>query len=463
MLAALVAPLRSVVEYTTRGGLVVTSDGANYLWAAARIADGTGVVGTDGEPLTMFPPGFPVMIALVDVVLPGNAGFAVLVLNCVALFGVAVTVGVAAARSGARWWSPVVAAAVGLSAPMQLSATAAWSEPLALCLSAWAFVALQQALARHQGSPGSQWLVVAAGVLAGYAAMVRTSALFWAAGLALACWLGRRWLSGLLLGAIAAAPAAMWALRNQLAHGDAAGARGVPILGPVAVVRDAARTAAGWFSLDGPGVWQAIGLVCLLGVSVLVIRSRPGAAARAAVTVTVVVAAATVAVSCLVAMDGLNDRLMAQVLLGLALVVATTIGRWRRESFDRAVAAVVAFGVLLGSWHGVTIAAPKVAIPGDLSCDFPAADRLLSDMPAELAHHCDRIVHGAPRERLYASSTPTTELAELAAVQAAACVRIVWIGSPDGGFRHSVADLESIGFTAEPGPGWLLLSSDGCR
>jgi hypothetical protein len=367
-------------------------------------------------------------------------------------------VGVVAQRAGAGWWAPAVVAWFGLSAPVQLVATAAWSEPLALALCAWAFVGIQQYVAHRH----ARWLVLLVGLAAGAAVLVRTSSAFWVLGLVAACWINSRFRAGLLVGLVGAAPAGLCALINYLTHGDAAGMRGAPSLGAASITRYAIRTAAGWWSLARPGPWHVIGLVVLAALVIVVARSRLVAAARAAIVLLAVVATGTLGISILVAMDGLSDRLMAPVLVGMALVVATTISSWRTTRLDRALAGVVAIGAALGAVHGLMVSGPREVLPPDMRCAFPHADLLMSNAPEAVAYRCARPVAGSPRKYLYATRQSTDELAKLAAVQASRCVRLVWIDGSSS-FRHSRRDLESIGFTTLQERSWRLLSSQGCR
>lgn len=462
LLAALLGPARTVGLYVTAGSLALEPDAAEYLYSARQLLRGSGFIGTDGRPLTIVPPGFPAAVAAADAVVPGGVMAAAVVVNALALFALAVAVGLVTRRSAPRWWvSPLVVALFSLSPVIQGTAGWAMSEPLALALCAWAF------LGAIRDDPAPPWMVALAGLAAGASVLVRTSSAFFVIGLAAALWAHRRILHGVLVGALGALPSAGWAVWNQFASGNAAGVRGAPVTSPLEDVRQSVSTVAQWLSPHSGRPWSAIGAVATVTLVVVVVRSRPfSTGSRSAVILLAIVTAGMIGTTFRVAVDRLDNRLMAPVFLAAALVVATTVGRWGTSRLDRVLAAVVAAGAASGAVQGLMIRHVVRTDPiNAVSCDLPAADVTMSNDSSRLAYHCDRPIQDSPRVHLYASTQTTDELGRLATQQKTACVQVVWLGDEAPSFYNfydTPHDLESIGFGRVPIPGGTLLRSAGC-
>lgn len=148
----------------------MTPDSVTYVVSAAHLADGRGHTGVDGRAITLFPPGFPAVLAPAEAA-GVDAAEAATVLNAF-LFGAIVVLGWRLARRhvGAWWVAAVAAALLAVSAPLLLVSTRVWSEPLFVVLTLGAVLGVERSLveptrpARH---------AVAAGVLAGLSVLVR--------------------------------------------------------------------------------------------------------------------------------------------------------------------------------------------------------------------------------------------------------------------------------------------------
>lgn len=197
--------------WVTRQGPGFGLDSANYIAAARSLASADGVRARNGEPLTHYPPGYPVVLALSAVAgVDPMAGarwidafiFAVLV----------VVVGLVARRATRSGWVYVAAAGLVLTTPdLATLGAMALSESLAIALGLAGLAGL--AVAHEEDDRrlfyGSA-LAVAGSILTRYAAGA-----FWLAGvILLALW--RRPREAVRWSLVVWPPVLAWLVRNQL-------------------------------------------------------------------------------------------------------------------------------------------------------------------------------------------------------------------------------------------------------
>lgn len=286
-LLALVAVVGALVA--TRPNPVLTPDSVAYVASAAHLADGEGHTDVDGRPITLFAPGFAVVLAPFEAV-GIDAAEAASVLNAL-LYGAVVVLGWRLARRHVA--SPVVAvlaaAALAVSAPLLVVSTRVWSEPLFVVVTLAFVLALERALATP--TPDRRALVLA-GALAGLSVLVRYQGLVLVGTGAVVLAAAARH-HGVrdatrrvaTYGAVAVVAPAAWALRNL--------ALGTGPFGPRASAVDdlgdaggrLARVLTEWLV---PGDWVgpepptarplvlAAALVLVAGAGVLHVRDRRG-------------------------------------------------------------------------------------------------------------------------------------------------------------------------------------------
>ena len=228
---ALLAALGGVLmlAQATRHGVGITPDSVVYLEAAQNLAAGRGLAtadeGAELRPLTHFPPGYPVAIALVAGMGPAFPDAARWL--ALALLGanvVLVALLIARSAPGARWLPAIGAGLVAGSPEMAMLHGAALSEPLFLLLGFSGLLLL----ARHLEQPGNAALLAAA-LAIGLAALTRYIGLALVGTGLLAVLLPpnlparRRVRDAAVFAAASLLPVAAWALRNRIAGASATG------------------------------------------------------------------------------------------------------------------------------------------------------------------------------------------------------------------------------------------------
>jgi hypothetical protein len=238
------------VLMAARRGPGASSDSAHYVAAARSLAEGRGYTERDGfgryAPVTHWPPLYPAALAL-----PALAGadplWAAPALGS-ALFALTLLLigRMVYRRTGGSLPAALFAALAALSVvDMFRIHVMVWSEPLYIPLALLALYAL----ARHLDAPARRWLIVAA-LSAGAAFMTRYAglALVAAGSLALLLWRSGAWrrrlMDGVLFGAGACLPMALWMGRNLAVGGTGANRAFSPR--PVG----AAQWLQGWHSLS---------------------------------------------------------------------------------------------------------------------------------------------------------------------------------------------------------------------
>lgn len=223
------------IALLTRSHVALTGDSFAYTYAAASFRAGQGFVLGTGEPLTTFPPLYPVALAFAPPAVIAVASFMATIaltgvlLRQMALDGVWYVVGlIGVAFSPTLWWVH----------------TFVWSEVLFMPLVLSALICLPH-VRRWR------WLLLAA-ALSALALMTRNAGFaLVAVGLLAALWAHyprkrTMALSAFVYGGVSLAPMALWMARNWLLMGSATGTRGAPIYGLVEALGYAANTVIGW-------------------------------------------------------------------------------------------------------------------------------------------------------------------------------------------------------------------------
>ena len=159
-----------VIVLATSSGILLSQDSVSYLASARAVGAGSGLISFDGQPLTLFPPGLPLLLGAVEG-FGGSAETAAVMLNaaCAALI-VGGTYGLGYLVLRSTGLSLTAAGVVSLSAPFTYSFVWLWSEPLFTVL-VMALLGLLAWSVRSERS--SWWIVIGAGLLVGGAISVR--------------------------------------------------------------------------------------------------------------------------------------------------------------------------------------------------------------------------------------------------------------------------------------------------
>jgi hypothetical protein len=328
---------------TARHGPGITPDSVTYLAAAVSLRDGAGLNGPDGEPYAAFPPLFPALLAPAA----GGRESAVDAARGVNAAGYGVTVfliGLLVLRlTGSGTYGTLAGAAVAVSRPVLDGALHVWSEPLFIASSMAALVLAVEGMQRRW-APG----IVAAGALAGLAAVMRYAGLALAPVVVVAALAaGRRGRPPLLLGVVVAVaavlPPAIWIARNLAVSGTAAGERYPAAESLRNVAYDAALALSRWAAPLALGdrlrllVMVAVGGTLAAGAWWAARRTaaawlRPAALIAGAVAVALLYLSAA---ATLTALDPIDERLISPLvppLVALAFIVLAAVVREGRRS-----------------------------------------------------------------------------------------------------------------------------------
>ncbi len=168
------AALAAVATWiATRHGAGMSPDSVTYLSAARNLASGHGYTDFTGQALTTFPPGYPALVAVINV-LGLSIATGARIVNAVSFAAIVILAGALVRRHTS---SPFVAVGttllVAVSPAMINVASNAWSEPL-FCALVLAFIlALEDAAAPARPVRS----LALAGVLVGLAVLVRYAGL----------------------------------------------------------------------------------------------------------------------------------------------------------------------------------------------------------------------------------------------------------------------------------------------
>ena len=365
-------------------------DGVVYLVSGRALADGRGVVGVDGNPLTMFPPGMPAVVGVghhlglsgrTTVTLLNAAMAAAIVLLAATLLGRHVR---ASPVSG------VALVGIACATPLIGVSTAVLSEPAFIVAGLVQVVALESAL---RARPGRRrrvaWLFVSLAAcwaasslryvglsMAGAGAVVLLVTTLRSTpedhdGTSRRAPLLRALASALLYGIVAVAPLALWFLRNLAADGTLMADRSPAAIGPGEVVTRAVATLGWWLAptLQHLAPAAAVGLgalVVAIGCSRLGRRARPGplVEGRPEWSLVPLVACVTVfvgyqlAASMTVAIDEIDSRLLLPAFVPLVVLAAIGVDRVLARS-ERTRLAVAVGCCLAAAWITLNLAADQ--------------------------------------------------------------------------------------------------------
>ncbi len=334
-----------VTLIANRSGPRITEDSANYLaMAAGWVRDGS-FTGVGGDALTIFPPGYPVLVAIGTAVI-GDRWMQALPAVCAALT-VLCTGAVLRRHVSSRWWFAVGLGAVAMSPALHLVWGSAWSEGPFLAGLAVFLVAVDRlwALPARSEGPGAgdpptasplRWAgaaVIAVWMVTSlrYVGIVTVPVLGATVALRSRRWSRRDAIEGGLLAAAALLVPVAIALRNIREDGTAFGPRVPASTALVDLVGGGIDTVLRWLV---PGAAAAGGVIALVLVgSIVTDRSSRAALRRTVVELAPVIATgvacvAVIAVSAGVAsIDGLDDRLLSPVVVPLVLVVASWLAK----------------------------------------------------------------------------------------------------------------------------------------
>ena len=459
VLLALLGPAL-VLLLTRPYGINISPDSAAYLAGAEGLANGEGLDGVDGRPMSLYAPGLSWLLAV-----PAGRGAAegaALALNLAGLAAIVLLVGLWLRRIVRPAVALAASALLAISAPLVYVHSWVWSEPLFILLSVGYLVLL----VRIARSPdGVRRLAVAAGLVAAAATLVRYSgvSLLPVAGLALLTRpapIRQRLADAIAFGVAFAVPVLPWLLRNQLRTGEITGERAVNAAPWTAIAEKGLTTLGSWFvpePVTGP-LRTALLLVLAVGGTALaaaVLRRRPlRTDPRSTVLVVagatvVTVFAVLVALTARTNVDPLGDRLLAPLVVPLVVALATAVdvaidGLPRRRALAVASAALTAVG---SGWLAGTAAQVVTADEDLTSLNSPAwqdPDTLalvdavprngttISNSPRSVRYLLGAPVEDSPRTHHYASTAvPADDLPRLRSAVREGPVHLVWLGDED--------------------------------
>lgn len=350
-----------------RGHVRVSPDSAVYLVGARNIGRGLGYLGPDGEPVSVFPPGYPLLLAA----WPSEVWAAIINLAALAVIGwcswrLAKHFGLPA------WVAPLV---VGFNPAIQRVGLHVWSEMPFIALVLGAFLA-------HV--TGKTWRASAlAGVLLGTAVTFRTVGWFFVVAAVGVSVLRRKWIAAFLAVLPAAAAGVAW----RAMAGDAGRADTEPAFGALLV---AAKYLGSWFFADTIGWFSLTGLVVVAVAVVAAARRGMWEVLAWGGGFLVALGAAKMVTP----IDDLGHRLLSPVapFVGLGVVAALTL--------PRVLAVLAAVGLVAGAvvpavttYEPLPFQASRSVL--DPVCELPG--EAWSNTNFHVAWHCDRVVKDGPR------------------------------------------------------------------
>lgn len=178
-----------LVVLATGHGIGISIDSVSYLATAQSIVDGNGVTNFDAQALTIFPPGYPLLLGLV--MLPGlSSSTAALLVSVVAVVAIVVLAYVLALEiTSSAWFAILVTAFVSLSSATVFVHSYAWSEaPFTV-----AMLAVLVLLTRAISAGSASWrLIGAIALLASIACTMRYVGVVLIPVVGLAVWWGTK-------------------------------------------------------------------------------------------------------------------------------------------------------------------------------------------------------------------------------------------------------------------------------
>jgi hypothetical protein len=227
MLALLsLAAANLVIQATSVYGAGLSPDSVVYISAARSFLSGGGLLTYSGQPLTLYPPIYPVALAGMALLL-GQDPFAIASwLNALLLSGTLFLSGLLVFKYTRHWTATVLSLLAFVSAPILSVSFMAWSEPLFIFFCVLALFLLEDYRERNDlRSLGLFSLTVALAALTRYAGIFLVA---W--GLVMIAIFCRQRLKvkaghfGIFL-ALATTPLVVWGIRNQILTGMLFGPR----------------------------------------------------------------------------------------------------------------------------------------------------------------------------------------------------------------------------------------------
>ena len=297
-----------LLKYLTNSfGLGVTPDAVDYFSVADSLLHGRWFTQYDGQPMVLWPPLYPALLAIFSLVMKPMA--AAKVLNGACLAGTVLTAWSWTRRGFGRAAGVVAAVGIALS-PVLLMSCMAWSEPLFLLLT----VAGLAAVDRYRSTGrGLRW----AAALAGLAALTRYPgvALIVAGGILTLAGpgSGRRWRDTFEYLLLASLPLAFWLGRNWLVAGTLTGPRYPASVGLVGALGQAAVAVARWAPVDSHPLGFALVAAGTLAGAVVILfalQAEKSLFVSTLAVFSVVYGTALTLMCAYVAMDHINGRLI---------------------------------------------------------------------------------------------------------------------------------------------------------
>jgi hypothetical protein len=213
-----------LMYWITDKGPGVSPDSTAYIESAQNLLAGNGLF-IQGEPMIHYPPGYPLMIAVADMLHPGNILQAARLLAALLFSANLVLFGFAAYRSTGNGLAATACAMLVflVSEPLISAHSMAWSEAPFITFT----IASILLLSRHIERP-NPYLLVLASFMAGYAAATRYVGVVAFPPMALALFLlGNRRLrfklrDAMIFVGIASLPLMCWSIRNIFMTGSVA-------------------------------------------------------------------------------------------------------------------------------------------------------------------------------------------------------------------------------------------------
>lgn len=342
-----------LLAYKMRSAVSLSPDSLLYLHAAKSLAAGEGLVslyGPAGTQLTLFPPLYPALLALVGTVTPSLTmaaallGMAGLALACALTFLLVRGEGL---RTGA---AAALTLAVFLNSGPQMVFSYVWSEvPYIVLVLILLFLFARLPRLGPLGFGIVLGLFVGAAFLTRYIGVTLLPAVLLGIAALDRFPLERRIVCALSATATAALVVAAMVLRNVLADGTAFGGR-TPTDDTLLFAVGRLLTAFGQFLLPFESiglVWGALGFVGLAALVLLLARyGRLGRADAVTITAAAIVVlhlAMLVYSQITTAIDPINIRLLSPVFAPLAVLAARGLAHWWRTADGTRVGAIAPY------------------------------------------------------------------------------------------------------------------------
>lgn len=374
--AAALAGALSLVA--TRDGPGITQDSTNCLAMAASLLRDGSLVGVSGRPVTVFPPGFPMLLALTDRVGPGGSRSGDLVAVRLLLATCAVVTSWGAARIVVRHvadhrWAVVAAVATALSPALLLVWSRVWSEAPFIAALVVFLVAVDELWPRTDGSrtgPTARWLALAvasswAAFLFRYVGVITVPVIGCAVALRPAATLRRRIGRGVAAASAASIAPLVVVTRNVVVDGTMAGGRAGSDHQLVQSLATGAGTVSDWvLPLVAPlGLVVVAVVLCWLGLRGSLRILQGVLRDLAPIVLTVGLLAVFVVLSDLsTSIDGFDHRILSGLVVPMVVIVTVTADRLRSGADQVTGRAVVAWSAV---WLAIAVpvAAVSVAFP----------------------------------------------------------------------------------------------------